>query len=263
MDNMNQIDRSGPPPTLRSLWWRCREAYERDGFAMFAANAFRMISDRCLNKGVRKLQSHFDAKLDRRYGLDTQGIYFAADMPFSSPHKEFACNYQPTSEYTFRHLMAYLPNDLAGFDFIDIGCGKGRVLFYAAAWQFNRIVGVELAPPLAAFAKRNVDLYAAKTGDRRLEAYCQDAIEMAIPEGPCVFFFASPFIDPVFGKMLAKIEASYRARPRKIFVIYYDSKPVLDLVTRFHFLKLISRGAIWHDPIAIWIYPYAVFESPE
>lgn len=230
---------------------------------MCSANALRMITDRCLYRGLRKVQSYLDGKLDRRYGLDTRGVLFAAEMPFSSPHKQFACNYQPTSEFTFKRLMAHLPKDLSGFDFVDVGCGKGRVLFYATAWQFNRIIGVEFAPPLAAFAKRNVALYAPATGDYRIEARCQDAVDMEVPEGPCVFFFASPFIDPVLARVLTKIEASYRAHPRKMFVIYYDSKPVLDLVTRFHFLKLIGRGAIWHDPVALWIYPYAVFESPE
>ena len=258
---MNPVDRFESPPTLRSLWRRSREIYGHDGFPVFAANALRMFADQYL-KNWRKHQTHSDGRLDHRYGLDTQGLLFPADMPFSSPHKQFACNYQPTPEYTFKRLMAFLPKNLAGFDFVDIGCGKGRVLFYAVRWQFNRIIGVELAPPLAAFAKRNVALYVAKTGDRRLEVRCEDAVDVTLPEGPCVLFFASPFLDPVLVKVVEKIEASYRANPRKIYVVYYDAKPIPDILARFGFLKLISRLAVWQDPLAFWIYPCAVFESP-
>ena len=249
--------------TLGALWRRSLNTSRRYGFAVFAADALRMVTDRYLNHCLRRVQDYFNGKLDRRYGIDTCGIYFPATMPFSNPNKQFACNYQPTTEYTFRRMMSHIPGPLAGFDFIDVGCGKGRVLFYAVDWPFKRIVGVELAPPLAAFAKRNVALYAAATGDRRLEAHCEDAVDMNVPEGPCVFFFASPFIDPVLTKGVTKIEQSYRANPRKIYVIYYDAKPILDIVGRFGFLRPISRGAVWQDPLALWIYPYIVLESPD
>ena len=237
--------------------------YGHKGIAVFIATAVRVLNDRYLNKSLRKIQKYFDGKMDRRYGLDTQGIIFPSAMPFTSPHKKFSCNYQPTTEHTFRHLMSYLPDKLAGFDFIDIGCGKGRVLFYAADWQFERIVGVEFAPPLAAFAKRNVALFAAATGDRRLEVRCEDAIDTTLPDGPCVFFFASPFLDPILAKMAVRIEASYRAHRRKIYVVYYDPTPIPDIVGRFNFLKPIARGAVWQDPLALCIYPYAIFESPD
>lgn len=242
-----------------SLWRRGINAWRRDGFLVAAANGLRKLGGRTL----ARLQNAFDGRIDRRYSLDTRGIIHPADMPFANPHKEHATNYQPTTERTFRSMMAPLPRSLAGFDFVDIGCGKGRVLFYASEWNFERIVGIEFAPPLAAMAKRNVDLFARATGENRIDVRCQDAVDMTLSDRPCVLFFASPFMDEVLVKVAARIEASWRAHPRKMFVIYYGYRSIPDIIARFGFLKPITRGAEWRDLLACGIYPYAVFESPD
>ncbi len=40
------------------------------------------------------------------------------------------------------------------YDFLDLGCGKGRALIVAAEFPFRAITGVELSPALAAIARR-------------------------------------------------------------------------------------------------------------
>jgi SAM-dependent methyltransferase len=248
-----------PAISRPSLRQRAVRAYRRGGFAVFVVRACRKIG----GAPLRCLQHVLDDRIDRRYDLDTRGLLHPADMPFANPNKRHATNYQATTERTFRAMMAYLPRSLAGFDFIDIGCGKGRVLFYAAALDFKRIVGIEFAPPLAAIAKKNSALLEHATGEKRIEIRCQDAVEMDLSENPCVLFFASPFMDEVLEGVAAFIEASYRAHPRKIFVIYYGVQSIRNIEARFGFLKLIARGAEWRDWLARDIYPYAIFGSPE
>lgn len=158
-------------------------------------------------------------------------------------------------------MMSHLPASLSGFDFVDIGCGKGRVLLYAADWDFNRIVGIDFSPELAEIARRNVEIFARSIGEDRIEARCEDAVQMIPPERPCVFFFAAPFMEPVLSRVVARIEASYRANPRKIHVVYYATRSVADIVSTFSFLKPVAQGSICLDFIAQDIYPYAIFES--
>jgi hypothetical protein len=41
-----------------------------------------------------------------------------------------------------------LPKDLSDFTFVDIGSGKGSILFYACRYDFRRVLGVEFAENL-------------------------------------------------------------------------------------------------------------------
>ena len=40
--------------------------------------------------------------------------------------------------------------------FVDYGAGKGRTVVLASTYQFKRVIGVELAPELAAIAEENL-----------------------------------------------------------------------------------------------------------
>jgi SAM-dependent methyltransferase len=241
----------------KPLWRRITDTYRRGGLVVLLAKAFRKIGGRALYR----IQYVFDGRFDRRYGIDTQGSVSLLDLPFQSPNKNDGIEYQPTSKRTFCKMMSHLPRSLAGFDFVDIGCGKGRVLFYAADWNFDRIVGIDFSPELTEIARRNIAAFVRATGDERIDVRYEDATQMVLPAEPCVFFFASPFMDVVLMEVAARIEASYRANPRKIYVVYYGTQSIPDIVSRFGFLKLSAEGYDCLDFIAPRVDPYAVFES--
>ena len=251
----------GPIPddqiTSGSIGRRVVDTYRRMGLCAVLAKALREIGGRPL----AKLQYFFDGKFDRRYGTSTRGVVKLWDLPFHSPNKSDAIGYQPTAERTFRKMMSHLPKSLTGFDFVDVGCGKGRVLLYATAWDFNGIIGIDFSPELSDIARRNVAAFARVTGENRIEARWQDAVDMVPPERPCVFFFAAPFVEPLLSKVVARIEASYRSNPRKIYVVYYATRSVADIVSTWSFLKPVAQGSVCLDFIAQGIYAYAVFES--
>lgn len=240
-----------------SIWRRVVDTYRRMGLCVVLAKALREIGGRPL----AKVQYFFDGKFDRRYGTSTRGVVNLWELPFQSVSKADAIGYQPTAERTFRKMMSHLPGSLSGFDFVDVGCGKGRVLMYAAQWDFNRITGIDFSPELSGIARRNVAAFAHATGEDRIEARWEDAVEMIPPERPCVFFFAAPFMEPLLSRVVARIEASYRSNPRKIYVIYYATRSVADIVSTWSFLKPIAQGSVCLDFIAQGIYAYAVFES--
>jgi Methyltransferase domain len=248
------LDRQYRP---KALWWRIADAYRRGGLAVLLAKALRKIGGRLLHR----IQCVFDGALDRRYGIDTRGSVSLRDLPFQSPNKKDGIEYQPTSGHTFRKMMSHLPRSLTGFDFVDIGCGKGRVLFYATDWNFRRIAGIDFSPELTEIAHRNVAVFTQATGDGRVDVRCEDATQTVLPAGPSVFFFASPFKDVVLMKVAARIEASYRASPRKIYVIYYGTQSIPDIVSRFGFFKPLAQGYDCLDFLAPRVDPYAVFES--
>ncbi len=119
------------------------------------AETLRLAATLPFRRVASRIGYRIDGRIDRLYGTDTQGRIPLAALAFDSANKALGRPYEPTPERTFHQIMARLEAPLAGFTFIDYGCGKGRTLLYAASYDFARIVGVEFAPPLAAIASAN------------------------------------------------------------------------------------------------------------
>lgn len=108
----------------------------------------------------------------------------------------------PTPYFVLDELLA--PLDLTASDhLLDVGCGTGRVLAYAAAQLPCRATGVELDPRLAAAA-------AAWTAPReRLSVIAGSVLD--IPLTPYTHFYLfNPFDTPVLVRFLDKLEREVR-----------------------------------------------------
>jgi SAM-dependent methyltransferase len=94
-----------------------------------------------------------DAWHDCRLGIWTAGL-----IPIETLVEvwEGCHDYAPTSFRAFRAFMQSVPVEPDRDVFVDVGCGKGRVLVMAAQFPFRRVIGVEVSPTLAAAAAANV-----------------------------------------------------------------------------------------------------------
>ena len=72
--------------------------------------------------------------------------------------------------------------------FVDLGCGKGRVLLLAAQRGFGRVLGVEHDRRLAAIGRANARRVAV-----HVEVFEQDAADFELPLGERVLFMYNPF----------------------------------------------------------------------
>ena len=77
-----------------------------------------------------------DYAFDRRHRLDTRSEVAINDLDISDEDKQHADKYKPTRARYFRKIMAKLNLPLEGV-FVDVGCGKGRVLLLAAEHGFR------------------------------------------------------------------------------------------------------------------------------
>jgi len=180
-----------------------------------------IVRKNCLEWAKDYLDRHFD----RRYGVDTGGQLFPADLDIESENRDQAIQYEPTPIRTLRSALANLPARLDGFVFIDFGSGKGRTLLVASDYPFKRIIGVEFARDLHAIAERNIKIYRRRQQRCfQIESVHMDAAVFPLPLDPLVLYFYFPFKEGVMVKVLDSIEASYRARRRRIVVLYYYSQ---------------------------------------
>jgi len=161
-----------------------------------------------------------DLWFDIRYGTDTSGIIEVDQIEVDSPNKKFAMRYEVTRARPLARLLRLLSLPTGG-RFIDVGCGKGRVLMVAARHGFARITGVEYSPELCEIARRNLALFRRKTGLQfDAEVVEADAADYDIPPDADVFFMFNPFYKEILEVVAGNIASSVREHPRKVWLIY-------------------------------------------
>ena len=172
---------------------------------------------------IRLHSARFDRVLVPMDRTETYQTLSLAETTTVGANRIHTVDYEPTPPRVFERLLAELPIEPADFSFIDFGCGKGRLMLFAAEFGFRRVVGVEFAVEFARQARERIAAYQEQTGTlSEMVCHNMDAIDFTIPDGPCVIFLFNPFAEPVLEKVIANLEASLRAAPRPIFVIYYN-----------------------------------------
>jgi len=145
---------------------------------------------------------------DQLTGCDTSGMIHASRL---GPEAE---DYQPVDPDVFRARLDRLPEELAAFTFVDIGCGKGRALLLAEEYPFRKIIGVEFSRKLAKIAAAN----AAKIGSQRISVVHTDAREFHFPPEPLVVFLYNPFS----GEILRSIMKRLGSHPSSLYILYVN-----------------------------------------
>lgn len=143
------------------------------------------------------------ASFDRRNGTDT------ALPPGDSD--------EPTDERTFANILRLLQVDRRRYDWIDIGCGKGRTVVLAARAGFRQVFGVDLNDGYVAAAAANVES-AAPAWRARIELSVADIRDWSPPPTDQVLFCFNPFGPEVLHDVLERVAGP--APGHRIFVYY-------------------------------------------
>lgn len=161
----------------------------------------------------------WEIKGEKKYAVDTIGIDDLVSS-VSVADRQHASIYQPVNYYTAEQLFAYLkPQDAKG-TFLEVGCGKGRVLAMAAAFGFTDIIGIELSPKLCHEAIELCDSIEQKHPDAYISIECVDAREYDIPDTVSVIFLFNPFDSVVMADFLERVAQTLQERPRMLKVLY-------------------------------------------
>jgi SAM-dependent methyltransferase len=129
--------------------------------------------------------------------------------------------YFATEPWLFEQIMQALPINFSQFTFVDIGCGKGRVLMMASNYPFQRIIGVEFIPNLHRAAKKNIAIYSnERQRCREIETVCMDARDFQFPPGPLVVYLFNPFSESTFAQVLQNLRQSMEQTPQPVYIAY-------------------------------------------
>ncbi len=153
---------------------------------------------------------------EKKFGIKTSTIYLLQDSLSAYRDGE---DYQPTPYKKLEKVVEYLK--LSSDDVCaDLGCGKGRVVFFFATQKVKKVIGVELVENLVNVAKKNLN--SLKIKDRApIEIFHADVTDFNFEECT-IFFLFNPFGYKTLEKVIHNIKKTLMPNPRKIRILYYN-----------------------------------------
>jgi SAM-dependent methyltransferase len=159
---------------------------------------------------------------DRAFGVDTAGHVGGPELGFGP---DTGNPYQPSSWVNLIGLVRMLrAMDIDRHDvFLDLGCGKGQVVFVAAYFPFGHVIGLDLSEQLISIARHNLDPGRHRFRCPEIDLVVGDAADYPIPTDVNVCYLYHPFPRPVMERVMARLDASWDAHPRDIRLFYLEA----------------------------------------
>lgn len=121
-----------------------------------------------------------------------------------------------------RGSLSTLP-DIKGYTFVDLGCGKGRVVIVGSEFPFQDIVGIELSPELARIAQSNViKIHRQFPGRPPIRIIAGNALDNLLTNGKIVFYLYHPFFRELMSQFVHKIESALQSTLEHVFIVYHN-----------------------------------------
>ena len=184
-----------------------------------------------------------DDSFDREFGTDTAGSVSPSELGIADAAvRESAILYLPSPARVTRWMLDNVGIEHRDFCFVDLGCGKGRVLLVAAEYPFRQIVGVEISAALSEIARKNAAIAPPRSRKcRDIEIQTTDATTFDIPRGKILLHLYHPFEPTLTRGVLSHLDQSFKASPRQIVVAYllYTAavEAVQEVFSHFPWLK--------------------------
>lgn len=166
-------------------------------------------------------------------------------LDFTMPDRMYDRNrndggmYYASPEGILRELFACV--DSRKFSrFIDIGCGKGYVLWQAQSYGFSQVGGVEYDEKLCGICRRNLKRLRLENA---VQVTCADACRFDGYGDYDVFYFFNPFMDEIMTQVIDRIIA--QCRGREVMLIYYHPR----YTGRIEGCGFFTKERVLHDPV--------------
>ncbi len=186
---------------------------------------------------------------DWRRGVQTRGAVFSSELGIP---EHVGNMYEPAPWNVLRGVVNR--SELARADvFLDVGCGKGRVMLAALELGFRDVVGIDISPRLVNIARSNL-ARVAKSRRCGVELTAGDATATVMSDRATYVFLFNPFTSAALRRFLDQLDASLCRAPRDLRIITHhvlDEAAVLErgflVIRRAHDTVLFERLASWSN----------------
>jgi SAM-dependent methyltransferase len=209
---------------IQNICWKC--AYEDINFTeeikpnklkilVYFYYFFRSAFLRGFLATLQLLSS--ERKYEKKFRIKSSSIKRSTSSEFF--------HYQGAPYIVLLRIFKEVTKKTAIFDFIDIGCGKGRAVFVAEYSGYNKLMGIELDNELVGEALENMNRYPFKRKDSEINFIHVNALEYDYRDKPTVYFLFNPFNEKVLSEVLDRILASTKSETWFIYVNPMYKKP--------------------------------------
>ena len=163
-----------------------------------------------------------DGAFDRRFGTDTAGKVQTSALGFDDgAAQDKAVLYLPSPAKVTHWMLENIGLEPRNHAFVDLGCGKGRVVLVAAQYPFAKVIGVDLSKALSEVARRNVarfDPRSRKCAD--VQIVTANATTFDWPDANVLLHLYHPFEPEITVAVLEHAARTWRARAKQLTVAY-------------------------------------------
>jgi SAM-dependent methyltransferase len=189
----------------------------------------------------------FERAWDKAHQVDTSGQIDLDNLEVIGGNRSMGHSVVSTSPRTFRFLARLFPDDKSRYTFIDVGCGKGRVVLLASQLGFNRVIGVEFSPWAAGVAAANIRAFRGnREGCGSCSIVTADALEYQLPDEPLVIYFGSPFRPELSQRFFDRVLEVFKIHKKPIRICVVGSADSVDgaggLLMLSREFRLIDKG---------------------
>jgi SAM-dependent methyltransferase len=154
---------------------------------------------------------------DLLHGTDTEEAIKVYKLDAVSGSYIHSHGYQASHSNRVADILASLPMRREQYNFVDVGCGKGRALIVAAEIGFRNVTGVEISTALCEKARKNLSICGING-----KVLNSDAVKFEIPESGCVLFLYSPFNRWVMHQFRRNVERRLKRSNEDIWIVYFS-----------------------------------------
>ncbi len=206
-------------------------------------------------RAALRIAGHY---FDRRLGVDTAGEIEEDELGYDPAERR---GYGPSRWFVLRTVLR--PDEVDDQDvFVDLGSGKGRVLFEAARqYPFRRVIGVELSPGLSSLAAANLRQLKRPLKCTDIQLVTADVIRWDPPDDLTVAYMCNPFRGEVFGAAVGRLIELVDRRGRPLTIIYANPAEHDQLMATGRVRQLPVREGLLHRGLGIphgWVRRYEI-----
>ena len=171
------------------------------------------------------LCSFLGSRWDRKFGVDTSGQIDLIDVEVVGSNRDGGYSSVSTSPSAYAFLARFFPADWKNFTFVDVGCGKGRVLILAAQQGFDTIIGIEFAPLISQIAEQNL-IHASVVKRTSWSVLNADATTIDLPsDAPLLVYCFNPFRAEIWERFILVLLKAHDANKNPICLILSGTIP--------------------------------------
>jgi len=131
-----------------------------------------------------------------------------------------ATHYAPSYYTPLKKIFSLIPNK-SKLNFVDIGCGKGKVLLIASNFDFKKISGIDIDEKLLKICRKNISIYQKAKKTKIKITVKKINADSYNTDDDNVFYFFNPFSYIILNKILKKIK---RNGKKETYIIYCATK---------------------------------------